>query len=152
MQYAKRIAAAKLAAVAPRHPGCFVLAADTVVACGRRILPKAEDQNAARRCLELLCGRRHHVLGAVTISAPDGKRIERLVDTSVIFKRLSDAEIGGLCRRRRRAGARPVATPCRAGRAVFVRAISGSYSNVVGLSLYDVGAMLTGLGFKIEHG
>jgi septum formation protein len=149
--YAKRIAAAKLAAVAPRHPGCFVLAADTVVACGRRILPKPEDQNAARRCLELLSGRRHHVLGAIAIAAPDGKRIERLVDTSVIFKRLSEAEIAAYVaggEGQGKAGGYAVQGKA----AVFVRAISGSYSNVVGLSLYDVGAMLTGLGFKMDHG
>jgi septum formation protein len=149
--YAKRIAAAKLASVAPRHPACFVLAADTVVACGRRILPKAEDQNSARRCLELLSGRRHHVLGAITIAAPDGKRIERLVDTSVIFKRLSEAEIAAYVAEGEGLGkAGGYAVQGRA--AVFVRAISGSYSNVVGLSLYDVGAMLTGLGFKTDHG
>jgi septum formation protein len=148
-QYAKRIAAAKLAAVAARHPGGFILAADTVVACGRRILPKAEDQNTARRCLELLSGRRHHVLGAIAIAAPDGKRIERLVDTSVIFKRLSEAEIAAYVAGgewQGKAGGYAVQGKA----ALFVRAISGSYSNVVGLSLYDVGAMLTGLGFK--HG
>ena len=149
--YAKRIAAAKLAAVAPRHPGRFVLAADTVVACGRRILPKAEDQNSVRRCLELLSGRRHHVLGAIAIAAPDGKRIERLVDTSVIFKRLSDVEVSAYVAGGEGQGkAGGYAVQGRA--AVFVRAISGSYSNVVGLSLYDVGAMLTGLGFKTDHG
>jgi septum formation protein len=149
--YAKRIAAAKLAAVAPRHPGCFVLAADTTVACGRRVLPKAEDQNTVRRCLELLSGRRHHVLGAIAIAAPDGKRIERLIDTSVIFKRLSEAEIAAYVaggEGQGKAGGYAVQGKA----AVFVRAISGSYSNVVGLSLYDVGAMLTGLGFKMDHG
>ncbi len=151
VQYAKRIAAAKLAAVAPRHPGCFVLAADTVVACGRRILPKPEDQHAARRCLELLSGRRHHVLGAIAMAAPDGKRIERLVDTAVIFKRLSATEIDAYVAGGEGLGkAGGYAVQGKA--AIFVRAISGSYSNVVGLSLYDVGAMLTGLGFKIDHG
>ena len=150
-QYAKRIAAAKLVAVASRHAGSFVLAADTVVAVGRRILPKAEDQNTARRCLELLSGRRHHVLGAIAIAAPDGRRIERLVDTSVIFKRLSEPEIAAYIAGgdwQGKAGGYAVQGKA----AVFVRAISGSYSNVVGLSLYDVGAMLTGLGFAIDHG
>jgi septum formation protein len=147
--YAKRIAAAKLAAVAPRHAGSFVLAADTVVACGRRILPKAEDRNTARRCLELLSGRRHHVLGAIAIAAPDGRRVERLVDTAVIFKRLSEAEIAAYVASGEGEGkAGGYAVQGKA--AVFVRAISGSYSNVVGLSLYDVAAMLTGLGFR--HG
>jgi nucleoside triphosphate pyrophosphatase len=148
--YAKRIAAAKLAAVAIRHPGRFVLAADTVVACGRRILPKPEDPNAARRCLELLSGRRHHVLGAIAIAAPDGRRSERLVDTAVIFKRLSEAEIAAYIAGGEGEGkAGGYAVQGKA--AVFVRAISGSYSNVVGLSLYDAAAMLTGLGLKIEH-
>jgi septum formation protein len=145
--YAKRIAAAKLAAVAPRHPGSFVLAADTVVACGRRILPKPEDRESERRCLELLSGRRHHVLGAVAIAAPDGRRIARLVDTSVIFKRLSQSEIAAYVAGGEGEGkAGGYAVQGKA--AVFVRSISGSYSNVVGLSLYDAAAMLTGLGFR----
>ncbi len=150
-QYAKRIAAAKLAAVAPRHPESFVLAADTVVACGRRILPKAEDANSVRRCLELLSGRRHHVLGAIAIAAPGGKCIERLVDTSVIFKRLSAAEIAAYLacgEGQGKAGGYAVQGKA----AVFSRAISGSYSNVVGLSLYDAAAMLTGIGFKLTNG
>jgi septum formation protein len=146
--HARRIAAAKLAAVAPRHAGCFVLAADTVVACGRRILPKAEDEATARTCLELLSGRRHRVLGGIAVAAPDGRRIERLVDTAVIFKRLSRDEIDAYLQSgewRGKAGGYAVQ-----GRAaVFARSISGSYSNVVGLSLYDAAAMLTGLGFKI---
>ena len=147
--YAQRIAAAKLDAVAPRHPESFILAADTVVACGRRILPKAEDPNTARRCLELLSGRRHHVLGAIAIAAPGGKRIARLVDTSVVFKRLSEAEIAAYVaggEGQGKAGGYAV----QGYAAVFVRAISGSYSNVVGLSLYDAAAMLTGLGFKVS--
>jgi len=150
-QYAKRIAAGKLDAVAPRHIGSFVLAADTVVACGRRILPKAEDENAARRCLELLSGRRHHVLGAIAIAAPDGRRSTRLVDTAVIFKRLSEAEIASYIAGgewQGKAGGYAVQGKA----AVFVRTISGSYSNVVGLSLYDAAAMLTGLGFQQDHG
>jgi len=147
-RYAQRIAAAKLDAVAPRHPQSFVLAADTVVARGRRILPKAEDKDAVRRCLELLSGRRHHVLGAIALASPGGKRIARLVDTSVIFKRLSEAEIAAYVaggEGQGKAGGYAV----QGHAAVFVRAISGSYSNVVGLSLYDVAAMLTGLGFKL---
>jgi septum formation protein len=150
-QYAKRIAAAKLAAVAPRHPGCFVLAADTVVACGRRILPKAEDQTTARRCLELLSGRRHHVLGAIAIAAPDGGHSTRLVDTAVIFKRLAEAEIAAYLAGGEwhgKAGGYAVQGMA----AVFVRSIAGSYSNVVGLSLYDAAAMLAGLGFKSDRG
>jgi len=149
--YARRIAGAKLDAVAPRHPGCFVLAADTVVACGRRILPKAEDEATARKCLALLSGRRHHVLGGIAIAAPDGRRALRLVDTAVILKRLSDSEMDAYLEGGEWHGkAGGYAVQGRA--AVFVRAISGSYSNVVGLSLYDVGAMLAGLGFRHARG
>jgi septum formation protein len=148
--YARRIAALKLETVAPRHSGRFVLAADTVVACGRRILPKAEDEATVRRCLTLLSGRRHHVLGGMAVAAPDGRRVTRLVDTAVIFKRLSEDEIAayiGSGEWRGKAGGYAVQ-----GRAaVFVRALSGSYSNVVGLSLYDVAAVLNGLGFRSGH-
>ena len=146
--YAKRIAAAKLAAVAGRHPGCFVLAADTVVACGRRILPKAEDEATARRCLELLSGRRHRVLGGIALAAPDGRRVARLVETAVTFKRFSAAEMAGyLAGGEWHGKAGGYAIQGRA--AIFVRAVSGSYSNIVGLSLYDTAAMLNGLGFHV---
>jgi septum formation protein len=149
--YAKRIAALKLETVAARRPDCFVLAADTVVACGRRILPKAEDAATAERCLTLLSGRRHHVLGGIAIAAPDGRRVTRLVDTDVIFKRLSAQEIAAYLHSGEWQGkAGGYAVQGRA--AVFVKALSGSYSNVVGLSLYDTAAMLTGLGFATEHG
>jgi septum formation protein len=148
--YAQRIAALKLETVAARHPGCFVLAADTVVACGRRILPKAEDAATAERCLTLLSGRRHHVLGAIAVATPDGRRVARLVDTAVIFKRLAAAEIAGYIHSNDWHGkAGGYAVQGRA--AIFVRALSGSYSNVVGLSLYDVAAMLTGLGFRTDE-
>ena len=147
--YAKRIALAKLDEVAKRHGRCkFILAADTVVACGRRILPKTEDAASARNCLELLSGRRHRVLGGIALQAPDGKRLTRLVSTTVAFKRLSKAEIeryiaGGEWHGK--AGGYAVQGKA----AAFVSFISGSYSNVVGLSLYDVTAMLAGFGVEI---
>ncbi len=145
--HARRLAAAKLAAVASRHPGSFVLAADTVVACGRRILPKAEDEAAARRCLELLSGRRHRVLGAVELRGPDGRIARRLVTTAVLFKRLAPAEIerylaGGEWRGK--AGGYAIQGLA----AAFIPAINGSYSNVVGLPLAETWAMLQGLGFQ----
>ncbi len=87
--------ATQLAAIAPNHPGAWVLAADTVVACGRRILPKAETEAQARQCLELLSGRRHRVLGGIALAAPDGRIADRVVVTSVAVKRLSRAEIAG---------------------------------------------------------
>jgi septum formation protein len=145
--YARRIALAKLAAVAAGHAGAFVLAADTVVACGRRILPKAEDEATARRCLTLLSGRRHRVLGGIAIQAPDGRRAVRVAATDVRFKRLTEEEIARyLASGEWQGKAGGYAVQGRA--AAFVPAIAGSYSNVVGLSLADTHAMLTGLGFR----
>lgn len=146
--YARRVAEEKLAMVAPRHPGAFVLAADTVVALGRRILPKAEDAETARQCLELLSGRRHKVLGGIAIVGADGRRAVRVVTTAVIFKRLDAVEIerylaGGEWHGK--AGGYAV----QGHAAAFIPAISGSYSNIVGLSLSDSHAMLTGLGYRI---
>ena len=109
-----RLAEAKARAVAPRHPGAFILAADTVVACGRRILPKAEDAATARACLAMLSGRRHRVYGGVAVIAPGGEIGIRRVLSQVAFKRLSAAETGGLHRRPANGTARPAATPSRA--------------------------------------
>ena len=145
--YAKRVAAAKAAAVVARHPGAFVLAADTVVACGRRILPKAEDEASARSCLALLSGRRHRVLGAVEVSAPDGRQSRRLVTTVVRFNRLTAEQIAGyLASGEWQGKAGGYAIQGRA--AAFVPAITGSYSNVVGLPLAETSAMLRGLGYR----
>lgn len=91
--HAERLARAKAAAVAARHPGTFVLAADTVVACGRRILPKALDEATARQCLALLSGRRHRVYGGVSVVAPGGRRSTKVVVTVVAFKRLTRDEM-----------------------------------------------------------
>jgi len=91
--HAMRLAQEKAQAVIPRHPGAYVLAADTVVACGRRILPKTEDEASARSCLELLSGRRHRVHGGIVVVSPDGRSVSRRVESQVSFKRLSEAEI-----------------------------------------------------------
>jgi septum formation protein len=137
--YARRMAQAKAAAV--RGAGDLVLAADTVVACGRRILPKAGTIEEARACLELLSGRRHRVLGAVCIVGADGKRRERLVVSVVRFKRLSEAEIDAYMSCGEWSGkAGGYAIQGRA--ASFVSFLSGSYSNVVGLPLFEVTQML----------
>src|SRR5690606_18739655 len=87
--HARRLALEKARAVAARHPGAFVLAADTVVALGRRILPKAEEEATARDCLERLAGRRHCVHGGVVLLGPDGRANRRLSTTRVRMKRLS---------------------------------------------------------------
>ncbi len=144
--HARRVAQAKLASVAARHAGSFVLAADTVVACGRRILPKAEDEGTARNCLELLSGRRHRVLGAVALRAPDGRTLQRLVTTAVQFKRLSQAEIEHYLASREWQG-KAGGYAIQGMAAAFIPAINGSYSNVVGLPLAETWAMLQGLGF-----
>jgi len=145
-KYAVRMALEKLLAVTPRHPDDFVLAADTVVACGRRILPKAEDETTARRCLALLSGRNHLVLGGIAVAGPGGKHRTRLVRTRVAFKRLSDREIADyLASGEWRGKAGGYAVQGRA--AAFIPTIVGSYSNVVGLSLSDANALLMGLGF-----
>jgi septum formation protein len=139
--YALRMAKAKLLAVACRHPGAVVLAADSVVVCGRRILPKAESEAVARACLKLLSGRRHRVLGGIAVGRADGAVRTRLVETVVRFKRLEAAEIDDYLRCgewRGKAGG--YAIQGRAAR--FVAFVSGSYSNVVGLPLFETVGLL----------
>jgi septum formation protein len=143
---AQRLARAKAAAAA--EPGAFVLAADTVVAVGRRVLPKAETAAEARACLTLLSGRRHHVLTAVVVTAPDGRSAERLVDTAVIFARLSSAQIDAYLASGEWAGkAGGYAIQGRA--AAHIRQITGSYSGVVGLPLFETAQLLRGAGFPL---
>jgi septum formation protein len=144
--HAGRLAHAKAAAVAERHAGAFVLGADTVVAAGRRILPKAETEDDARRCLALLSGRRHRVFGGVCVIAPDGRTARRVVQTAVAFDRLSRPEIDAYIAAGEWHGkAGGYAIQGRA--ALFVRFLSGSYSNVVGLPLYEAARLLRGLGY-----
>ncbi len=143
---ALRLALEKARRVAPGHSGAWILAADTVVACGRRILPKAEDREAARECLALLSGRRHRVHGGVCVIDPEGRHRTRLVETVVTFKRLSahDMETYLACGEwRGKAGG--YAIQGRAAR--LVRSIGGSCSNVVGLPLFETANLLEGLGF-----
>jgi septum formation protein len=144
--HAERLAAAKAATVAA--PGAITLAADTVVAVGRRILPKAEDDATVRRCLTLLSGRRHRVLSAVTLIDGDGCARHRLSTSILAFKRLSAAEIDsyvscgeGLGK----AGGYAIQ-----GRAeAFVRFLSGSHSGVVGLPLFETRALLEAAGVPL---
>jgi septum formation protein len=139
--YALRMAKSKLAVVVGRHPGALVLAADSVVVCGRRILPKAETSEEARACLALLSGRRHRVLGGVAIGAADGTLRTRLVETVVRFKRLEPAEVDDyIASDEWRGKAGGYAIQGRAAR--FVSFVSGSYSNVVGLPLYETLGLL----------
>jgi septum formation protein len=124
-----------------------VLAADTVVACGRRILPKTEDREEATRCLRLLSGRRHRVYTGVAITAPDGRKNARVVMTMVQFKRLGSERLmhyidGGEWQGK--AGGYAIQGQAEA----FVTSINGSYSNVVGLPLQACADLLSGLGFQ----
>ncbi len=145
--HAKRLAIEKARAVAASHPGCFVLGADTVVALGRRILPKAEDEATARRCLEALSGRRHRVIGGVCLIAPDGVQRTRLVTSIVAFNRLTEADIRGYLSSGEWQGkAGGYAIQGRA--AAHIRFVSGSYSNVVGLPLFETFNLLTGAGYR----
>jgi septum formation protein len=139
--YALRMATSKLAIVVPRHPGAVVVAADSVVVCSRRILPKAETEAEARACLDRLSGRRHRVLGAVAVGYPDGTVRTRLVETVVRFKRLERSEVDDYLQCgewRGKAGG--YAIQGRAAR--FVDFLSGSYSNVVGLPLFETVKLL----------
>jgi septum formation protein len=144
---ALRLARAKAAAVASRHPDAFVLAADTVVAVGRRLLGKPADQADAARMLALVSGRAHRVLSAVAAVAPGGRAGARLSETRVRFKRLTVAETAGYLASGEWAGkAGAYAVQGRAG--AFVAALNGSYTGVVGLPLHETVALLTGLGFR----
>ena len=144
--HAQRLAAEKARAVGQSHNG-FVLAADTVVALGRRILPKAETDEMVRDCLKSLSGRRHQVITAVALIVPGGKLRIRTVATRVSFIRLTAQQIQDYvdCRE----GVGKAGGYAIQGRAeIFVKAISGSYSNVVGLPLAETAALLAGSGYK----
>lgn len=146
LRHAERLAAEKARRVAARHPGAFVLGADTVVACGRRILPKAETEAEARACLALLSGRRHRVHGGIALVTPAGRLVQRRVTTVVALKRLTPQEIAEyLASGEWQGKAGGYAIQGLAAR--FVRELIGSYSNVVGLPLYETVALLEGQGF-----
>lgn len=146
-----RLAIAKAQASAAVHAGAFVLAADTTVALGRRIIGKADDAAHAREILSLLSGRSHRVWGGIALVTPQGKCISRAVCTRVVFKRLSIAELDGYIASgewQGKAGAYGIQG--RAGG--FVLSNNGSYGNIVGLSLCDTLAMLNGNGYDPSHG
>jgi septum formation protein len=148
--YALRVAIAKMEAVAAKEWGSFVLAADTVVAVGRRILPKADADEEVARCLKLLSGRRHVVLTALVLKPPGKPMRTRVVATRVAFKVLSKREIDAYVASGEGTGkAGGYAVQGRAE--AFVCWINGSYSNVVGLPLYETLALLEGSGWRIAN-
>jgi septum formation protein len=142
-----RLAEAKARAVQPRHPDAFILAADTIVACGRRILPKAEDEAAARACLKMLSGRRHRVYGGVALLTPSGDLAIRRVVSRVAFKRLSEKEVTAYLASGEwhgKAGGYAIQGLA----AALISWVAGSYSNVVGLPLYETAQLLAGRGYR----
>ena len=146
--HALRLAREKAAAVAAAEPEALVLGADTVVAVGRRILPKVEDEATLRACLKLLSGRRHRVLTGVALAVPGGGIRARLVETMIAMKRLSAEEIdyyAGHGEWRGKAGGYAL----QGYGEVYVRHIAGSYSNVVGLPLAETRVLLKSAGYPI---
>jgi len=145
--YARRMACEKAAAASLHNlpAGAVILAGDTVVARGRMILPKTEAADEARQCLALLSGRRHRVLGGIALRFADGRVVSRLVTSRVTMKRLTGSEIDSYIATgdwQGKAGGYAIQGPA----AALIRHIEGSYSNIVGFSLYDVAAMLRGNG------
>ena len=144
---ARRLARAKAAhARAAAGPDGLILAADTVVALGRRILPKATTAAEARACLGMLSGRRHHVLTAVVLLAPAGRPSERLAESTVIFARLTAAQITA-CLAVGDWADKAGGYAIQGAAAGFIRFLSGSYSNVVGLPLFETAQLLRGQGW-----
>jgi septum formation protein len=144
--YAARMARTKAAAVSSFDH--LVLAADTVVSAGRRILPKAETASQVRQCLLLLSGRRHRVMTAIVLSAPDGRLTERLVESTVTFNRLTGEQIERYLATREGEG-KAGGYAINGQAAGLIRFLSGSYSAVVGLPLFETSQLLRSHGWQV---
>ena len=144
--YAARMARAKAAAVSSTDH--LVLAADTVVSAGRRILPKAESVEEVRACLTLLSGRRHRVMTAIVLTGPEGRSTERLVESIVTFNRLTDEQIERYVATREGEG-KAGGYAINGHAASFIRFLSGSHSAVVGLPLFETAQLLRGHGWRV---
>ncbi|MEQ9315476.1 MAG: nucleoside triphosphate pyrophosphatase [Henriciella sp.] len=142
---AERLALSKAAHV--HAPGQFTLGGDTVVALGRRMLPKAGDAGEVRDCLELLSGRAHQVLTGISVIAPDGRKSVRVVLSRVVFKRLTGEEIAHYAASGEGVG-KAGGYAIQGEAAALIRQISGSYTGIVGLPLYEAVSMLQGLGWQ----
>ena len=143
--HAQRLAVEKASAIRSSHKNAYILAADTVVGVGRRILPKAEDEQTAKQCLELLSGRSHRVFTGVCLISPEGAIISRVVETRLKMKRLSNYEMKSYLESEEwngKAGGYGIQGLAGA----FISNIIGSYSNVVGLPVYETRNMLIGAG------
>ena len=147
-EHARRLARQKAEAIAADEPDALVLAADTVVAVGRRVLPKVEDEATLRACMKLLSGRRHRVLTGVALAIPGNGVRDRLVETMIAMKRLSEEEVDyyvGHGEWRGKAGGYAL----QGYGEVYVRHIAGSYSNVVGLPLAETRVLLKSAGYDL---
>lgn len=145
--FALRLACGKAEKIAHENKGSIVLAADTVVAAGRRVLDKPVDAKDAERILKILSGRRHKVYGGICVIDANGTARSRVVETNVSFRRLSDADIAEYIAGGEwdgKAGAYAIQGLA----STYVKFLSGSYSNVIGLSLYDTVNLLDASGYK----
>ena len=147
-QHALRLARETAEAVAAANPDALVLAADTVVAIGRRILPKVEDEATLRACMKLLSGRRHRVLTGVVLAIPGKGVRERLVETMIAMKPLAAEEIDHYAAHGEWHG-KAGGYALQGYGEVYVRHIAGSYSNVVGLPLAETRVLLKSAGYAI---
>lgn len=146
---ALRLAIQKAQKIYERHQDCFVLGADTTVSCGQRLMDKPVDADDARRILNILSGRRHRVNGGICIITPSGKVISRLVETIVSSRHLTKQDIEEYIKGgdwEGKAGSYAIQGVA----STFIKYIAGSYSNIIGLSLYDVSRMLESAGYKKE--
>ncbi|MGB0844145.1 MAG: Maf family protein [Alphaproteobacteria bacterium] len=144
--YATRMATGKSAALKDLHAGSYILTADTVVAVGRRILPKAETEQDARACLRLLSGRRHQVYGGVSLILPDGRALDRVVVSDVKVKQLHPSEVDTYINTQDWQG-KAGGYAIQGFFAQHIVWMSGSYSNIVGLDLNKTAGLLFGNGF-----
>ena len=144
--HALRLASEKAVAVSGNHPGAIVLGSDTVVGVGRRILPKTETQDEAEYCLKLMSGRAHRVFTGVAVIDVDGNLRTRVSDTRVKFKRLPDRELQSYLESgewQGKAGGYGIQGLAGA----FIQSLSGSYTGVVGLPLFETRNLLLGAGY-----
>ena len=150
LAYAKRMADEKASLIAESHPDSFIIGGDTVVAVGRRILPKAETEDDVRYCLSLMMGRSHRVYGGLALICPDGRKIVKSTVSHVVFKRLDKAEIESYIAQgdwQGKAGGYAI----QGAAASYIKQIRGSYSQIMGLDLYLLSNMLTGAGYRHDQ-
>ena len=142
-RYVKRVAVEKARAVALKSPNSCILAADTVIAVGRRIIRKAQNENQVRQNLKLLSGRRHRVMTGFCVKTPDGHEISKVVQTAVIIKHFDEADINALIQSGEWKGVagyriEGILSAC-------VSKIIGSHPNIVGLPIFEVAQVLKGI-------